>query len=349
MKKLPIILIIIQISNLSFTQDTLKFYLDDNFQQTEKENAKYIRNVIVANNHYYLTDKNIEGKTIIYCEYKSFDPWIEDGNATHYYSPDILFSKGKYKDGKMVGLWIYYSPDNKTDTVVYSAYNECDNLQNCNVSKLKKLYSNKTKKTTDDIIQSLNEYLSNNFHLPARALSVSDNFTMYINCIIDTLGKVTCLELSGYVHEDINREICRVLSEYKYPYKLEYPIMIKLQFNFSESNTKDDVYFIVEEMPEFHYKDCVSGKECFRQYIVDSLNRNLIKCNGRVFVQFIVDIDGKIKDINFVRGIEGCNDYIEEIERVFYSCPPWIPGKQRGVPVKVQFTFPIVFVNPDEN
>ena len=34
----------------------------------------------------------------------------------------------------------------------------------------------------------------------------------------------------------------------------------------------------------------------------------------------------------------------KEAKRVVQSSPKWTPGKQRGRPVKVQFTFPIVFV-----
>jgi protein TonB len=43
-----------------------------------------------------------------------------------------------------------------------------------------------------------------------------------------------------------------------------------------------------------------------------------------------------------VKGVDPALD--KEALRVVMSSPKWTPGKQRGKPVKVQFTFPIVFV-----
>jgi protein TonB len=66
---------------------------------------------------------------------------------------------------------------------------------------------------------------------------------------------------------------------------------------------------------------------------------------GRVVVQFVVEKDGKITDANVVRDIgAGCG---EEALRVVNSMNSmnqrWTPGKQRGKPVRVQFTLPVSF------
>jgi protein TonB len=62
---------------------------------------------------------------------------------------------------------------------------------------------------------------------------------------------------------------------------------------------------------------------------------------GKVFVTFVVEIDGSISNVRVLRGIgSGCDD---EAVRVVKSMPKWIPGKQRGVPVRVQFNLPINF------
>jgi protein TonB len=66
---------------------------------------------------------------------------------------------------------------------------------------------------------------------------------------------------------------------------------------------------------------------------------------GRVVVQFVVEKDGKITDANVVRDIgAGCG---EEALRVVNSMngmnQRWTPGKQRGKPVRVQFTLPVSF------
>ena len=62
---------------------------------------------------------------------------------------------------------------------------------------------------------------------------------------------------------------------------------------------------------------------------------------GKVFVQFIVDKDGSITDVQAIKGIgEGCD---EEAVRVIEGSNKWIPGKQRGRPVKVKMILPITF------
>jgi len=62
---------------------------------------------------------------------------------------------------------------------------------------------------------------------------------------------------------------------------------------------------------------------------------------GRVFITFVVNTDGSISDARVLRGIGGGCD--EEALRVVKSMPNWIPGKQRGKPVRVQYNLPIKF------
>ena len=63
---------------------------------------------------------------------------------------------------------------------------------------------------------------------------------------------------------------------------------------------------------------------------------------GAVIVQFIVEKDGRLTNINVIRGIGyGCN---EEAIRLIEIMPDWNPGRQRGQPARVQFTLPIRFI-----
>ena len=100
------------------SQDTVKLYLDENYTQTEKANATFIREAVITNKKYFVTDKNRNGQILNYGEYKSINPWIEEGTARHYSGPDSLYATGKYVDGIMVGQWIYYG-HNSVDTVNY--------------------------------------------------------------------------------------------------------------------------------------------------------------------------------------------------------------------------------------
>lgn len=52
-------------------------------------------------------------------------------------------------------------------------------------------------------------------------------------------------------------------------------------------------------------------------------------------------MDGSLTDVKVMKGIgAGCD---EESIRVMQNVPKWNPGKQRGNPVRVRYSFPIVF------
>jgi protein TonB len=84
----------------------------------------------------------------------------------------------------------------------------------------------------------------------------------------------------------------------------------------------------------------------FREYIARNLKYPEVAAEngiqGRVFVQFVVEPDGRVSNVKVVRGVDPALD--REAVRVVESSPPWKPGKQRGKPVRVSFTFPIIFV-----
>ena len=62
---------------------------------------------------------------------------------------------------------------------------------------------------------------------------------------------------------------------------------------------------------------------------------------GRVFVNFIVETDGSVTNVNVLRGIGGGCD--EESIRVVSMMPKWTPGTQRGKAVRVSYNLPIKF------
>ena len=100
------------------------------------------------------------------------------------------------------------------------------------------------------------------------------------------------------------------------------------------------IHDIVESMPEFP-----GGIEAFYKYVADEMDypsaARRMGIEGRVYVQFIIDKDGSITEVNAVRGIgAGCD---EEAELVLENAPKWIPGKQRGRAVKVRMILPITF------
>ena len=106
----------------------------------------------------------------------------------------------------------------------------------------------------------------------------------------------------------------------------------------------DDVYVIVEEMPEFP-----GGKQALGQYLGAHITYPAVAqrngLEGLVVLSFVVDQQGNITDIEPVKRLGGGTD--EEAIRVVKSMPRWKPGKQNGRYVKTRFTLPIRFEMAD--
>ena len=109
-----------------------------------------------------------------------------------------------------------------------------------------------------------------------------------------------------------------------------------------EDVQEEKIFTIVEDMPNFQGK----GQEGFRVWIIKHMKYPEIAAengiSGRVFVNFVVEPNGIVSNVKVVRGVDPALD--AEAVRVIKSSPKWAPGKQRGKPVRVSFTFPINFV-----
>lgn len=135
---------------------------------------------------------------------------------------------------------------------------------------------------------------------------------------------------------DINEEI---------PFTLDIETsedMVLEDYKFEEPKEEvaEVVFRIVEEQPA-----PIGGYSAFYEYISKKLKypaqARRMGIEGKVFVEFIVDKDGSITDVTLMKGIGGGCD--EEAIRIIKASPKWKPGKQRGQPVKVKMTVPIVF------
>ena len=62
---------------------------------------------------------------------------------------------------------------------------------------------------------------------------------------------------------------------------------------------------------------------------------------GRVLLQFIVDVDGAVRDVKVLRSVR--EDLDAEAVRVVSASPKWEPGTQDGKAVPVIYNFPIVY------
>lgn len=100
------------------------------------------------------------------------------------------------------------------------------------------------------------------------------------------------------------------------------------------------VFDIVEQMPEYP-----GGQAALFEYLSKNIkypaDAEKKKVEGKVFVTFVVDTDGKITDVSLLKKVFPSLD--AEAVRVISAMPNWIPGKQKGQVVRVKYTVPIMF------
>jgi periplasmic protein TonB len=105
-------------------------------------------------------------------------------------------------------------------------------------------------------------------------------------------------------------------------------------------NGKDDVFVRSEVAPTY-----AGGESAMIKYLQKNLRYPVIAkengVKGTVFVQFVVEKDGKVDDVTVVKGVDKLLD--AEAKRVVTAMPKWSAGQQNGKAVAVQYVLPVKF------
>ena len=100
---------------------------------------------------------------------------------------------------------------------------------------------------------------------------------------------------------------------------------------------------IVQQMPTFP-----GGEEEMMRFIKNSIVYPVIEKEGGIsgtcYLTFVVEKDGSISNVDVLGKVPFGPGYDKEAVRVIKSMPNWIPGKQNGREVRVQFNLPIRFI-----
>ena len=100
-----------------------------------------------------------------------------------------------------------------------------------------------------------------------------------------------------------------------------------------------DVFEIVEDPPTL-----VGGLRALQERVVYPDLARRAGISGRVFITFVVDVDGSVTDARVERSPD---DALSEAALDAIRASRFTPGKQRGIPVKVRYTVPVNFALPD--
>ena len=117
-------------------------------------------------------------------------------------------------------------------------------------------------------------------------------------------------------------------------------------------NTDDDPHCVqdadkaidsscVEIKPSFNGGDANEFSKWVNQRLVYPEEAKEKGIQGRVTLQITIDTKGRLSDVKVLDGV--CAELDREAVRVVSMSPKWKPGIQRGRPVKVTYTFPVVF------
>lgn len=153
---------------------------------------------------------------------------------------------------------------------------------------------------------------------------------VYYNEVGDTLCKIDYSKVLNYLKYDA----------------MNYTADSIINKNFSKKDKKymneKGTFMVVEEMPAYNGDE--TGNE-FRKYIKQNLRYPIYaekkKIEGIVWVNVIIDVNGKIKNPIIIRPV--ITDLNIEAIRVLSESSAWKPGYHKKTPVNVSYVFPITF------
>jgi len=117
----------------------------------------------------------------------------------------------------------------------------------------------------------------------------------------------------------------------------------EIQFTYPDSTVNESKDSLCKEaaiVPQYP-----GGEVSLMKYIADSIQYPFVaqrlKTQGKVFVQFMVDITGKVSNARIIKPIDYYLD--REALRVTNSLPDWIPGSQCDKKLNLLITLPVSF------
>ena len=108
-----------------------------------------------------------------------------------------------------------------------------------------------------------------------------------------------------------------------------------------EEEVEEEIFVIVEDMPKFKGGDINKFREWVQKRVryPELAAENGIQ--GIVFITFVVETNGNVSNVTISRSVDQLLD--EAAKEAVMASPKWEPGMQRGRPVRVRYSIPIIF------
>jgi TonB family protein len=206
-------------------------------------------------------------------------------------------------------------------------------------------------------------FLRKNVKYPKEAIENKVQGTVFVRFIVASNGKIKNAKILRGINSYCDEEALRVVNMMpdwipgmqngkKVSVMFQIPVKFQLtsgqlmkqkaenEYNNLSSSGKDNLLLKPDEDPQFP-----GGLNALMKFLQKTVQYPIKaqenKMTGTVFVQFIVQKTGEVKDAKIVRGI--CKSLDEEALRVVHLMPLWTPGKKDGKPINTSFCIPIKF------
>lgn len=330
-------------SIVSYSQiiERTRYNLDSLHFPTAKEDYKYIRLVENYNNQpnlFLFTEYTREGKLTMRAISSKIDEQKFEGPRIDYYESGNKKQESNYAANKLEGTVIYwYENKNKKSVVNYS--------KGKRIGKDLEWYENGNKKLDGDYIEDAKNKTS--------ILKINDFWDA------DGVQKVTNgdgeyeennkekhnFENLHYGHGNLKNGVKDGvwqgwLGKPNVKYTENYSNGQFISGKIVNENNIETTYNVLEKKPEHK-----NGIEAFYNYVGKNYRTpNVQGLKGKIYVTFLIDIDGKIIEPKVLRDIGYGTG--EEALRILKNYNGFTPGEQRGKKVRCLYSLPITIQSP---
>jgi TonB family protein len=184
---------------------------------------------------------------------------------------------------------------------------------------------------------------------PDKQNNIKIDGMMLIAFVVNSKGNISEIKLLNNDGAAIQETIQEALNAIQVPWipakkngeAVDFKYILEIELKQDKIPDISKVLQTADKMPSFP-----GGELGLRKYIA-SVVRYPVEAlkngkEGTVYVNFIVDTDGNVRNPKVIRTVDPYLD--EEAIRIVGSLPKWIPGVQDGNKVCVGYTVPIKFV-----
>jgi len=205
---------------------------------------------------------------------------------------------------------------------------------------------------------SFADFLRQNIKYPDAMREANIHGTVLVEFIIEkdgTISHIKAVDGPGYGSEQEAERVMALSPKWKPAYQNGKPVKLGFTVPISFTNSQsapageadaNKLFSTTEIPPAFP-----GGDDKFSEFLHENIKYPdaMSKANitGKVIVQFVVEKDGSLSDIQVTRDAGYGSG--QEAVRVLTSSPKWIPGYQKGKPVRTSYSIAVNFTLAGNN